>query len=154
MTNANRYAPPTAAVADFQPVPLLRTRPKHVRVAVALLWVSFALGVPAWALSAMRDPENSLGTFTVVFTLLMFAFSALLNVMIYRGKNWARIVTLIFGLLGVLFSLVLLVMPNPPSAIENAITFLGLVLDFIALYLLFTKPGAMWFKIQAQGDGL
>jgi peptidoglycan/LPS O-acetylase OafA/YrhL len=150
MTVKNRYAPPTTAVADSQQIPLLQARPKQVRVAVALLWASLALGIPEWILSAIRDPENTLGVFIVGFTMLLFAFSALLNIMIYRGRNWARIVALVLTLLGVLFAfvLVLLVEPKPPSQLENALTLLGLVLDFIAVYLVFTKPGSLWFKVQ------
>ena len=149
MTDNDRYAPPTAPVADLPHRSVPPERPRQVRIAVLFLWISLALGIPAWALSAQRDPENTLGVVAVALTVLLFVLNGLLNVMVGRGRNWARIVSLILGLLALLFVLVPIDGPKPPGQVENAITAADLILEFAALYLLFTRPGSLWFGIRA-----
>ena len=146
MTSENKYAPPTAAVTDVPLRPALSVRPKQVRVAAGLLWISFALEFPSFLLAAVRDPQTNLSTGVVVFTVLMCALSALLNLKIYRGANWARIVTLILTLGGCFLMLIPFEEPSKPGVLENSLGVVDLVIDFLALYLLFTKPGSLWFK--------
>lgn len=146
MTDDNRFAPPLALVADPEPQRLLPERPRQVGFAVALLWLSFAIGIPTWWLGAARDPEYGHEAVALVITALLFAFSALLNVLIYKGTNWARIVTLVFALIGAVFLLLPLDETNPPGLLEKALYVVDLLLQVPALYLLFTAPGSLWFQ--------
>jgi peptidoglycan/LPS O-acetylase OafA/YrhL len=144
MTQDNRYTPPAATVADIPPSDR-GPRPDRVRTAVALLWASLGLGVATWVLGMVRDPETHFSVFIVVFTLLLLVFGAWVNAMVYWGKNWARILTLVLTLLSLLFVFVP-VEGSTTSPIEDVITFVDLALCIAAVYLLFTRPGSLWFK--------
>ena len=146
MTDDKRYAPPAASVADPEPVPLLAACPQQVWVAVALLWASFVLGIAAWLLSSLRDPETGFSAFVLVITVLLFAFSALLNVMIYRGRNWARIVVFVFVVLAGLLLLAPTEEASAPSMTEQGINLVSIVLECAAMVLVFAPPGSLWFK--------
>ncbi|MEO8151596.1 MAG: hypothetical protein ABI605_00900 [Rhizobacter sp.] len=146
MTDDKRYAPPAAAVDDPASQPLLHERPKQVRHAVALLWLSFACGIVSLLLTAARRPEDLGEPVFVGLTVFSFGLAILLNVMVYKGKNWARITTLVFALLGALFLLMPSIEPVPPSLVEKAIATLDFAIEVIALYFLFTQPGSLWFK--------
>lgn len=146
MTDDNKFAPPMAQVADPEPQRLLPERPRQVRLAVALLWLSFVIGIPTWLLGAARNPEHGYEPVALVVTALLFAFSALLNLLIYKGANWARIVILVFALIGAVFLLLPLDEPHPPGLLEKALYVADLLLQVPALYLLFTAPGSLWFK--------
>ena len=139
------YAPPASRVDD-PPLPPLPPRPKQVTTGVALLWASFFLGIPSFWLSAARDPETALHPASIAITLVIVVFSIVLNVNIYRGRNWARIVSLIFVLIA--FGLVLGLPPEPvpASALENTLTVISLVLDVVAMFFLFTMPAVLWFR--------
>ena len=137
------YTPPTARVED-QAIDA-GPRPRQVIIAVALLWASFILGIPSWYLAAQREPEIMLHPVMIAFSAIVFFFCAAVNVYIYHGRNWARIVLAAFIALSVL----LLLMPAetvPASPLENLLTMIGLVLDGIAVYLLYAQPGASWFR--------
>ena len=138
------YTPPTARVED-QAIDA-GPRPRQVIIAVALLWASFILGIPSWYLAAQREPEIMLHPVMIAFSAIVFFFCAAVNVYIYHGRNWARIVLLVLIALSVL----LLLMPAeetvPASPAENLLTTIGLVLDVIAVYLLYAQPGGSWFR--------
>ncbi len=142
------YAPPTSRVADraIETVP----RPRQVTIAVALLWVSLALGVPAWHLSASRDPETASHPAFIVFTAIVLVLSVTLNVLIYRGRNWARILLLVLFVIAGALLLVPVDEPVPAGVLENTLNAGTLVLEAVALYLLFTRPGASWFRRPAE----
>ena len=136
------YAPPVARVDD----PQLPPRPKQVTTGVSLLWTSFFLGFPGLWLAASRDPETVLNPASILFVVLFMFLVASVNVQTYRGRNWARIASLVFVLLSVGLTLAPPPEPVPPSAIENALTVICLVLDVVAMYFLFSKPAARWFR--------
>jgi hypothetical protein len=146
MTDDKRYAPPATSVADPERVPLLAARPQQVRVAVALLWASFVLGIVAWLLSSLRDPETGFSVLVLVITGLLFAFSVLLNVMVYRGRNWARVVVLVFVALAGLLLLAPIEEASSPSMAEQVINLVTIALECVAMFLVFTQPGSLWFK--------
>jgi hypothetical protein len=121
-------------------------RPKQVDRAVMLLWLSLALAVPLIYLEGARDPQTWLHPAALIFMAVIFAIAAALNVLIYKGHNWARIVVLIFYVIGLISLLASSDEPVPAGAAEHALNVLTLVIDSIALYLLFTPPGSQWFR--------
>jgi len=145
MTNDNRFAPPSAEIADPVPQPFLQEMPRQVKIAVGLLWLSVALSIPMFLLSGSHEPsEEALDSTVVVFVLgVLCIFSAYVNVMVYRGNNWARLVILFSFALSAL----MLYLPSDEStAIERALEVLLFVLDAVTVYLLFREPGSLWFK--------
>jgi hypothetical protein len=120
-----------------------------VQIAVALLWLSLALGIPELFLGPGRAEEGGAGTaFVVVVALLFFAFAAFLNVKIYQGRNWARIVLLVLTVL----SVVMMLFPSDESQAKGPLMqglyLLDVLIDVVAMYLVFAKPGSLWFKRQ------
>ena len=141
MTQDPRYSPPTAAVAD----PLTPVAPARVRSAVRLLWISMALAVPASGFSLERGPEGADLLVGVAIYAVLFAINAWINLMVYRGRNWARIVTFIFLLIGAYYMFDPGEEPVPAGVVEWAINLVCLVLESVAVVWLFTQPGAAWF---------
>lgn len=140
------YAPPTATVAD--PALAVPAAPRQVSLALRLLWVSLLLGVPLLVMSTQRLPEGGATVFTVVFQLLIFALVAWLYVCIARRRQWARIVTLLLTLLGLVF-MVWAPTPDDTSVVERLIAGLSTVLDLAAMVLLFGAPASRWFRAEA-----
>jgi hypothetical protein len=122
------------------------TRPRQIQLAVTLLWVSFALTVPAFALAAARTPDAALHPASLVGTVALLGLSALLILRIGDGRNWARWLYLV--LFGVAVAMQWLPMDetNPPGYFENAVMAAGWLLDAASLWLVFTRPGADWFR--------
>jgi hypothetical protein len=121
------------------------SRPRSIQLAVMLLWVSFALSLPALALAAARDPAAALHPVSLVITVALLALSVLLILRIGDGRNWARWFYLaLFGI-----AVAMQWLPgdeaNPPGYFENALMAVGWLLDAAALWLVFTRPGADWF---------
>ncbi|MFO1337652.1 MAG: hypothetical protein U1F53_05365 [Burkholderiaceae bacterium] len=142
------YAPPTATVAD--PRADRGATPAQVSWGLRLLWASLLLGVPLVVMSAQRLPDGPAAVFAIVFQLLIFALVAWLNLCIARARNWARIVTLLFTLLGL--TMVLLVpTPDDTPVVERLVTGVSSVLDVVAMVLLFSAPASRWFRAAAGG---
>lgn len=139
-------------------------KPKRVILATKLLWAtqiiwtSLAIGFVVIAAYTSKNgvsintdmPSNELVVpHFIVFFSLILTFTALIfpyNWIILKissGKNWARLVLLSIFIIGSLFLILNLL--AKPSRID--LIFLITILPvFIALWLLFTKPGATWFK--------
>jgi hypothetical protein len=113
---------------------------------VRLLWISFGLGFPAAYLAAARDPDVGFNPFLLAVIVAGLVFSAVLNAFIYRGRNWARIVTLLLVLASGYFLLAASDEPTPPGVLEEILNLLSFALDLLATYLLFSQPGATWFR--------
>ncbi|HEV8395209.1 MAG TPA: hypothetical protein VGQ37_13090 [Vicinamibacterales bacterium] len=125
-------------------------RPRQIVQAIALLWVSTSLGIASGYLEAQRDPDPWAAT--DVMLLAMLGLLGVLTVMLWRGRNWARLTYLIL----VALSLASLtsswgVVERPPVAV--ALEAVSFVADAGSFFLMFTEPGASWFQSTAeQGD--
>jgi hypothetical protein len=84
-----------------------------------------------------------------VFGAALFGLVAYLNISILRGRNWARVLTLIL----VLFNLLLFAI-EPADAGVTVIEWLtygiSTLMDIVAMVLLFTQPAAGWFRAAAR----
>ena len=141
----NPYAPPSSKVADLSSLNR-GPKPRQVSFAVGLLWVSLLLSLPSLIFSISGESGNPAALAAIIgLVLVIYALVACLNVCISRGRNWARFVSLMFVLLGLGM---LVFMPTTPetTAIEQIASGLSTLLDVVAMYLLFTKPGSLWFK--------
>jgi len=141
----NPYAPPSSEVADLSSLNR-GPKPRQVSFAVGLLWASLLLSLPSLIFSISGESGNSVALAAIIgLVLVIYALVACLNICISRGRNWARFVSLMFVLLGLGM---LVFMPKTPetTAIEQIVSGLTTLLDVVAMYLLFTKPGSLWFK--------
>lgn len=128
-------------------------KPKTVVIAVNLLWATLALGLVNVVLnysafSQAADNASAIGGMRFMIGILLFTwgFSAFLFMQISAGKNWSRITFLVMFVLGLLqtFSTLKAVLSATPAV--GAITMLTLVFDVVALFLVFTSPGSLWFS--------
>ncbi len=120
-------------------------RPMQVVWAVRLLWATTICSIPQVYLEAMRAPSKGALISGLVAEVLLTAFACYLYVCIHRGKNWARIVTLIFTLLG---TALVVFGPDVPglSVFERIFTAVSTTSDIVCMYLLFASPGSAWFR--------
>jgi hypothetical protein len=144
MTPDNPYSPPKADVRDAAPERLLAERPRQVVHATALLWISLALDVPRAYLQ--RDAAQSMVELVIVLLLTVVVATAVI-VHVGRGRNWARAFYLILTVGW--FVGVFAIGPARPM-IEIALDVVQLSIDVAAMYLLFTKPGALWFRFAPE----
>lgn len=141
----HRYAPPATEVAD------VRTGPPHkppVQVvwALRLLWSSLAVSVLAsFILPQSAEGGAAAAAVGLVVQWGLLAFSGWLNLCIWRRKNWARIVYLVLFLLGLVLMAVIQVPEGTPMT-ESILNVAATLLDAVAMYLVFTRPGSDWFK--------
>jgi hypothetical protein len=127
------------------------TKPSKVSLALKLLYLTIIVGIIrvilefSTSLEAVKAQGFGLGflIFTNVFT---FGILILLIYMIGKGKNWARIVFLIFFILGTPFSILPLINSLSVNLISGTLGLIQVVLQIVALVLLFQKPSSIWFK--------
>jgi hypothetical protein len=149
----NPYSPPDAPVS--RPEEPARERPKQIVWASWLLWASVMLGFVSLYVSddfirSMEEMDEEMRSFMriflIVFMTVMVALYLWFIDRMRAGRNWARIVLLVFLVLGVVTDL----MPGgfEESAAYVAARILDIVLQVTAIVLMFRKPGSDWFQRQ------
>jgi hypothetical protein len=146
MARDPRYAPPVTEVADPPVVSALPARPRQVLVAVALLWLSLVLGIPEAVLSNQPIDGGGLGVVLVVITLLLFGLIGFLNIKVYQGRNWARIAMLVLTVLSVVMMLFLPDEVRAEGPLLQGFYLFDTLIEVVAMYLVFSKPGSLWFR--------
>ncbi|HET7732111.1 MAG TPA: hypothetical protein VFK48_18960 [Usitatibacter sp.] len=126
--------------------------PPQVRRAVILLWIALvaAIGsmVFAFDVAAFADPE--MASFVWPFLIGTVILNAALIHYISRRRNWARVVLLVLTIAGI----AVMVWPFDDVALtwDSLVSDVAFTaLDVIALYWLFTGPGAVWFARRNAG---
>jgi hypothetical protein len=139
MTPSNYIRPPQA---PFEDLPQgdggqVQIRPPEVDIAFWLVIASFALGVVGFLLEGMQNLVVS----TLVLALLVgFSFA------IRYGQNWARIALAILyalGLPGLLLAPKIIAQGGWASFV---IFCLQAALQGATIWLVFRKPGSLWFR--------
>ena len=121
--------------------------PRQILQALALLWISTALGLASGFSEAVKSWDTLLLT-----VLLMLAIAITLSVGLWKGRNWGRIAYLILVLLS-LAELVATWDISERPAVERALEAVSFVADAGSFFLMFTQPGASWFEPAAEpGD--
>ena len=145
--NDNPFSPPSATVADVA-VSRPGNRPPEVLRAVQLMWglyIASVLMTPLnWDLIRRTQPPLMIAlSFVLGLAIVYWLYSKIL-----QGRNWARIVVLVFLILGALAYL----MPTFRKAMEmqSIVTRIYGPLSQIgyayAMWLLFSAPGKEWFQ--------
>ena len=124
----------------------MKPKPPEIGRATSLLWASLAVGLVKtpmqWANLTARASIAFTG-FILVFTLAIISF---LILKIDQGRNWARIVFLVFSGLGFLPFLFVLRSEFARSPALGTFSVLQVGLQVFALFLIFTSPGKEWFS--------
>ena len=121
-------------------------KPSQINTAVNLLWASLAIGFVKSIMDMQQLGSQASPAFTNFILISVIAVMALFIVFISKGKNWARITLLVLFILGSLPSIPLILGEFIRSPVLGAFSLIQIVLQVVAMYLVFTKPGAMWFK--------
>lgn len=138
----NPYSAPRSVVTDTPPPPM--ERPRVVVIAVALFWTEVALGLLESLLDWKHLTADDSATFVLIVDVLFVGLSVLINIMIWRGRNWARIVALVLTALAVVGFAPIIGAEFARAPLVTVLGMIELLLDVIALYLVFV-PGRQWF---------
>ena len=125
-------------------------KPSQINTAVNLLWASLAIGFVKSIVDMQHLGSQASPAFTNFILISVIAVMALLIVFISKGKNWARITFLVLFVLGSLPSIPLVLGEFSRSPVLGAFSVIQIVIQIVALYLVFTNPGATWFKKQEK----
>jgi hypothetical protein len=142
----NPYSPPQTDVREAVAPDLAGPRPKPVTWAVRLLWIELALSVLDGGLAWHIKASNAERFIDVAALLVTLPLEAWVIYKIGRRRNWARYVALASVIISVLLWYGAVrqgISADPVTTIMGA---MELMLDGVALYLLFANPGRQWFK--------
>jgi len=125
-------------------------RPKQIMAAIWLAVIGYALGLivifVSWDYySSLQSMGAFIGGQLVSLMLMIWIYYK-----VYVGRNWARIVLLVFSILGALAManrVVMDVLATAPT-IAKVQMFVGLGLNVTILWLLFFTPARQWFRRQ------
>ena len=117
-------------------------RPRQIAQAILLLWISSALGLSAGLLEAQRTAAS--WDVVTLLVLVMLVLMGVLTLMVWRGRNWARIVYMILVTTSLAsFLSAWGIAERPPF--EVALEAVSYVADAGSFFLMFTPPGSSWF---------
>ncbi len=131
-----------------------QTIPTQIHKATMLLWASLAVGL----LIGLIDSNTALKSASIFFVVSGVAIIMLLEIwLIYKirkGRNWARITCLVlFIFVRVPYVPELLLMFDR-SVIVGGLSSAHVIMEVVGLYLVFSKPGSLWFKNASKPDVL
>jgi hypothetical protein len=101
-----------------------------------LLWTGYALGVLSVGVQLTRVKEEEVAGF-LIFAVLLLCLAAWFNVMLTRGRNWARMAYLALLIVSVP---AMFVEWSEQSSAETVLNFISLGLSIWLLRLMFTDP--------------
>lgn len=128
-------------------------KPRSVAVAMYLLWASLAISLVSFAanysnLTAAPNLPHPLVVLAIEFVVYVF-----LVLMMYSGRNWARITFLLLFLIEIVLPVLWGVSTGKLPGID-AMSLAKAALQASALILVFTSPGKTWFqKARAPEQG-
>jgi hypothetical protein len=138
---------------DAEPEQTPMARPTQITTAIWLAAISYVMGLVVVLFS--WDYYSRLQTMGAFLGSQLFSLFILIWIYykIYVGRNWARIVLLVFSVIGVLMTVNGAVMDLLAAAptIAKVQMFVGLGLSGVILWLLFFSPGRHWFRRSKAG---
>ena len=150
----NPYSPPQTEVLEA-PSDDNSPRPRQVKLAVRLFWVEFAVALMQFVTalpSTTKGRDPAAVTIYVAVLGMEFAAEAIVIYKLWVRRNWARYVALISSVLGLLeFAQAIGRGRLTSGSGELGMEAVELMLDAVALFLLFTSPGKEWFKKPQAG---
>jgi hypothetical protein len=152
----NPYSPPETPIRDGSPDRPPSLRPQQIIWASWMMWASLIIGFAALyfegdlideALSDFSEDERGIARgFTIAALALTAALYLWFIDRMRAGRNWARIVLLVFTLLGFIGELTPGESVPDMPAMWIAMRIVDVLLQIAALVLMFTRPGSEWFR--------
>ena len=123
-------------------------RPQAVKTAVKVLWGSMAVGLVKIPLdfAHLRAMVAMAPVAALIGGLSGYALIAFLIAKISAGRNWARIVWLILSAIGVPLNFAIISAEFTRAPGMGALSLLAVGMQVYGLFLLFTRPGSVWFR--------
>jgi hypothetical protein len=156
----NRYKPPSAPVEDVGLQAPSLERPQVVRYGAWILWLQAAIGLPGVVYGIVRPPAEAAAgiayvafMFGMVIAIGFVALFAWFTWMALKGRNWARIVHLVFMLLGLLFTYWVVRMAFAQSTYDGVISIIQAVLYPAGVILLFLPAANRWYRALREARG-
>lgn len=116
-----------------------------VKSAVKLLTLGLAVMIAKFPFS--KDYGVLENFYSVIFMVVaILSINGFWFYKILTGANWARILLLIGFVVGEVPFSILAFIEFKSEPIVAVLTAIGLMVDFYAIYLLFTQPASLWFK--------
>lgn len=122
-------------------------RPMTIKLATVLLLLGAAAAAVSVSLNIVNAPPTYSRQFMVGYGVVRVAMVLLMIYMLYLGKNWARIV---YAVLGVLSLAAGFSGPNPAGVHHEFVAlnhWFGLVITAVVLVMLFLPPSNRWFAL-------
>jgi hypothetical protein len=145
----NPFMPPGAPVADIIPPDRLAVRPTEIERAFGLLWLNYALGIIVMIASWNYQKTLATPVQICLQQFLGFLLAFWIYYKIYQGRNWARILHLVFYLLGIAGSVLVYRYITHSLSSAPALMKAGLLVSpLLSLYIMwlrFFTPGRKWF---------
>ena len=123
-------------------------KPVLVTNAANLFYASIGVGVIKAILDLARVAAGVPVWFTVLTIIVTFGIMIFLIVKISAGRNWARITMLVLFLIGLPFSIPLVLQEFSANFFVAILSIAQIILQAIALVFLFQQPSNAWFKYQ------
>jgi hypothetical protein len=101
-----------------------------------LVWIDYALGVLAYILVASEFNDDKMDL-VLIIGIPILGFAAWFNIMLLRGKNWARIAYCFIFTLSLAINLFSL---TDKSEAENTLNVISLLLSLWVFRIIFTEP--------------
>ena len=119
--------------------------PRTIAIAIGLYGLDIAIGIVR---DIFRFPEipSNIRVFMLIMTVVLNVLFAYLVLQILNGKNWARVLSLILFLIGIPRSYTLIRREFPTLSLTTWLIIIEIVLEGLALILIFTSSGNEWFK--------
>lgn len=137
--------PPTNVIRNQNVVPM------EVTQACTYLWGSLVFSGMSWYFS-FRHEKHALEIYFIIIIFLIAAIYAFLTLKIERGRNWARITYLCLSIISFPLDMALVIENFSANAVHGLISGCSVLLPFLAFWLVFTNPGALWFKDVSQSE--
>lgn len=125
----------------------IRERPTQVETAVYLILASLAIGFVYSIQSIVGGRMQDIG-FEILPAAMTIVIHLLIVTMIYKGKNWARMVYLILFIFSLPFITIHIIQKLSQHEQPHLWGVIQTGLQLIAVILLFQKPCNAWFKRQ------
>jgi FtsH-binding integral membrane protein len=128
------------------PTTLPLQKPEAVSTAIKLLYATLVIGALRSALEWSHQTQAVSPDFVLFVMIFTFAFIVWLIYKMDRGRNWARITFLVFFILGVPMSVLPLLRSLSYSPVSGVLGLLQVVLQIVALCILFGRSARPWFR--------
>ena len=146
----NPFTPPSASVQDDVSFAVTLPRPSAVTLAVIILWLDFALGLRHIIVRIASGSFLVTDPLAIIFITLVLMANLVVIAFISQGKRWARLGYTAIAAVAIAWDI------SPGGALLGSsmgmllISYVSAALDGFALYLLYSRNAAAWFRAVEQ----